>query len=174
MSALVTWIKKWYQTSSNKQKLTVFLLAFSLLITGLLLAFGGGSTTSADPLGSTPLYFASAFVKLLVVLLLIVGSSMIFRRWQQQVGTGGKPSRQMRVLETVRLSPKQALHLVVIGDQKLLIGATDQSVSLISSIEHSMNPVPVEDAPLQSGFEFGSLLQSFSLNLSTESIKGKE
>ena len=173
MSALVTLIKKWYQTSSNKQKLTVFLLAFSLLITGLLLAFGGGSTTSADPLGSTPLYFASAFVKLLVVLLLIVGSSMIFRR-RQQVGTGGKPSRQMRVLETVRLSPKQALHLVVIGDQKLLIGATDQSVSLISSIEHSMNPVPVEDAPLQSGFEFGSLLQSFSLNLSTESIKGKE
>ena len=173
MSALVTLIKKWYQTSSNKQKLTVFLLAFSLLITGLLLTFGGGSTTSADPLGSTPLYFASAFVKLLVVLLLIVGSSMIFRRWQQ-VGTGGKPPRQMRVLETVRLSPKQALHLVVIGDQKLLIGATDQSVSLISSIEHSMNPVPVEDAPLQSGFEFGSLLQSFSLNLSTESIKGKE
>lgn len=173
MSALVTLIKKWYQTSSNKQKLTAFLLAFSLLITGLLLTFGGGSTTSADPLGSTPLYFASAFVKLLVVLLLIVGSSMIFRRWQQ-VGTGGKPSRQMRVLETVRLSPKQALHLVVIGDQKLLIGATDQSVSLISSIEHSTNPVPVEDAPVQSGFEFGSLLQSFSLNLSTESIKGKE
>ncbi len=173
MPSIVTHIKKWYETSNKKQKLVAALMAFSLVTTGLLFAFGGGANTSTDPLGSTPLYFASAFFKLLIVLLLIVGSSMIFRRWQQ-TGPSGKSIRQMRVLETVRLSPKQALHLVVIGDQKLLIGATDQSVSLISSIEYSINSVPTEEAPAQPGLDFGSLLQSFNLNLSTESNKAKE
>jgi flagellar biosynthetic protein FliO len=173
MPAIVTHIKKWYETSSKKQKLSASLLAFSLIATGLLFAAGGGSSTSTDPLGSTPLYFAGAFFKLLIVLLLIVGSSIILRRWQQS-GPSGKSIRQMRLLETVRLSPKQALHLVVIGDQKLLIGATDQNVSLISSIEYSINSAPIEEAPVQPGLDFGALLQSFNLNLSTESIKGKE
>lgn len=173
MPAIVTRIKKWYETSSKKQKLSASLLAFSLVATGLLIAFGGGASTSTDPLGSTPLYFTSAFIKLLIVLLLIVGSSIILRRWQQ-TGPSGKAIRQMRLLETVRLSPKQALHLVAIGDQKLLIGATDQNVSLISSIEYSINSAPIEEAPAQPGLDFGSLLQSFNLNLSAESIKVKE
>jgi flagellar biosynthetic protein FliO len=173
MSGMIAFIRKWWEASNSKQKLVVSLMAISLLATGVLLAIGGGSETTNDPLGSTPLYFVSAFVKLLGVLLLIVGCSVIFRRWLQ-AGSGGKAVRQMRLLETVRLSPKQALHLVVIGDQKILIGATDQNVSLITHIEESINPVPAEEPQVQPGLDFGSLIQSFNFNSSNENLKGKE
>jgi flagellar biosynthetic protein FliO len=133
MAGIISNIKKWFETSSQKQKLVVSLLAFSLLSTGVLLSLGNTTSPTQDPLGSTPFYFLSAFVKLMAVLLLIVGSSVIFRRWLQP-GINGKTARQMRLIETIRLSPKQALHLVLIGDQKLLIGATDQNVSLIAPI----------------------------------------
>jgi flagellar biosynthetic protein FliO len=173
MSGLVVWMRKWFETSSQKQKVTAFLLFLSLLATGVYLTVGGASEATSDPLELTPFYYVSAFVKLIAVLLLIVGISVIYRRWQQ-LGSNGKLPRQMRLLETIRLSPKQALHLIVVGDQKLLIGATDQNVSLITQVEDDMDPVPAEETPAQTGLDFGSLMQTLNLNLPSENIKGKE
>lgn len=172
MPGIMTFIRKWLETSSKKQKLIVALLIIGFLFTGVLLSLGGASQTTNDPLGSTPFYYVSAFVKLIGVLLLIVGSSVLFRRWLQ-LGPNGKINRQMRLLETVRLSPKQALHLIVIGDQKLLIGATDQNVSLIAAVEYNEAPVPTAQDQTQQGLDFGTVLQSFNFNLPSENLKGK-
>jgi flagellar protein FliO/FliZ len=157
-------IKKWFETATQRQKLMAALLAFSLLSTLVLFAMNGSSKTAADPLGSTPLYFVGVFVKLIGVLLLIVLSSIIFRRWFQP-GFSGKATRQLHLLETVRLSPKQALHLVSIGDQQLLIGATDQNVSLITHVEQSMPTSETDPIGARPVSDFGSLLQTFNLNL---------
>lgn len=165
-------LKKWLANSTPRQKLIAALLVFSLLATGALFALGSASETATDPLGSTPLYYAGVLIKLIGILLLIVGSSVLLRRWMQ-LGPNGQATRQLRLLETVRLSPKQALHLVVIGDQQLLIGATDQSIALIAPIEGGLNPAPVEISQPQPGMDFGSILQSFSSHLSAESFKGK-
>lgn len=172
MNDLLASFKKWFENSSAKQKWFAGLLAFSLLATGMLLSLGGSSTSvTQDPLGSTPFYFVSAFVKLLAVLLLIVGSAVIFRRWLQP-GMSRKSNRQMQLLETVRLSPKQALHLVMIGDQKLLIGATDQNVSLIAPIENQLAPSTETETPPQPTLDFGAMLQAFSV--SSEQLPVKE
>jgi flagellar biosynthetic protein FliO len=152
-------LKKWLKTSTPRQKLTAGLLIFSLLATGALFALSSASETASDPLGSTPLYFAGVFIKLLGVLLLIVGSAVLFRRWTQ-FGPTGKTARQLRLLETVRLSPKQALHLVMIGDQQLLIGATDQSIALITHVEASKIPTPVDTPATQPALDFSLVLQS--------------
>ena len=162
MSSLFMQIKKWYETSGSKQRLMVILLAFSLLSTILLFLLTGTSGAADDPLGSTPLYFVSAFFKLIGVLLLIFVSSILFRRWSQ-VASGGKTTRQVRLLETIRLSPKQALHLISIGDRQFLIGATDQTVSLITQVENNLPVPPVETNTTQPVLDFGSLLQSFNL-----------
>lgn len=163
MNVVMANIKKWIETSSKKQKVLVSLLAFSLFATAALLSVGGTSKVAADPLGSTPFYYLSAFVKLIAVLLLIVGSSVIFRRWLQP-GTGSKTTRQMRLLEITRLSPKQSLYLILVGGQKLLIGATDQNVSLIASFEGELVPVTDEESQPQTGVDFGSMLRSFSFS----------
>ncbi len=143
---LLSTLRQWFEGLTARQKIFVALLAFSLIATLILLV--GDSSVSSDPLDTTPFYFFSAFIKLIVVLLLIFGAAAIFRRWIQP-GAGIQSNRQMRLVETIRLSPRQALHLVSVGGQTLLIGATDQNVSLISPIEEDAN-----------GMEFGSLLQS--------------
>lgn len=159
MENFLSLVKKWIETSTAKQKVVAGVLVFSIVCTIILAALGSGSTAASDPLGSSAYYFASAFIKLIIVLLLIVGCGILLRRWQQSA-PGGKTVRQMRVVETVRLSPKQALHLVVVGDQKMLIGATDQGISLISNVEHVS--LPVEEAAPQPVLDFGMLLHSMS------------
>lgn len=170
MDAAIANVRKWFESKSTKQKWFISLLAFSLLATGALFSLSGTSSVADDPLSTSPFYFLSAFVKLIVVLLLIVGCSIVFRRWLQ-VGPSNKSLRQMRLVETIRLSPKQALHLVVIGDQKLLIGATDQSIALIAPVENDLAPVMEESQP-QQGADFGSMIHAFN-DYSPDSIKGK-
>ncbi len=71
--------------------------------------------------------------KLALVLALIYGSLYLLRRWQ--VGAFASARRQLTVLETTRLSPRQSLHLVRVGERAWLIGATDQAVSLLAEVE---------------------------------------
>lgn len=174
MSVIIANVRKWFENSSKKQKLVASLFAFSLLATAAVFSLVNTPNVSADPLDSTP-YFISAIVKLMVVLLLIVGSSIVFRRWLQG-NPGRKAVQQMRLMETIRLSPKQSLHLVVIGDQKLLIGATDQNVSLISPIEmEDLGPVPIEESQPQPGVDFGSMIRIFLIWIfPILQVKGKE
>ena len=166
-------LKKWLKTSTPRQKLTAALLTFSLLATGLLFALTGTSEASTDPLGSTPLYFVGVFVKLVGVLLLIFASAAIFRRWKN-LGPKGGNVRQLHLLETVRLSPKQALHLVSIGDQRILIGATDQAIALITPVEAGSDFPAEEASQAQPVPVFSSLLQTFNSQLPAELSKGKE
>jgi flagellar biosynthetic protein FliO len=157
-------LKRWVKTSSRKQKWTAVLTVVGLFCTVALLSSNAGADKSGDPLGSTPLYFAGVFIKLVVVLLLILASAVFARRWLQP-GIRAASVRQMQWMESVRLSPKQALHLVSVGDQQFLIGATDQSVTLISPVEINLDPSPEEAASPQPGLDFGSLLQSFNVNV---------
>lgn len=164
MTDLAALLRKWYETATKKQKLTAALLIFSLAATGLLVSLTGGSSTAGDPLSSAPFYYVGAFFKLGVVLLLIIGISVVFRRWLQP-GLGGKSARQMRLLETVRLSPKQALHLVMIGDQRIVIGATDHAVSVLISLDGEPDPVVDGTSQPQADPDFGSMLRLFDFSL---------
>ncbi len=42
--------------------------------------------------------------------------------------------RQITILETRRLAPRQALHLVKVGSQTFLIGATDQNLTTLAQV----------------------------------------
>ena len=101
MNNLLMSIKRWLATSNRKQKWTVVLTVVGLVCTIALLSFNGGQQTSRDPLGSTPLYFAGAMIKLGIVLLLIVLSAVFARRWLQP-GVGGKTVHHMHLMESVR------------------------------------------------------------------------
>lgn len=158
MQSLLASVRRWLETSSLKQKVMAGLLIFALLMTGILLTLGGGAGVAADPFASTPLYYFSAFIKLIIVLLLIFGSAAVYRRWFQN-GPASRMTRQMRLIETVRLSPRQALHLVSVGGQVLLIGATDQSINLISPANDCQVPEPEQEAPV---LDFSALLQGMS------------
>lgn len=170
MTRLVSLVKNWLETSSQKQKLTVALLVLGVLSTLGLMVMTNTSGTANDPTESTPFYVVGVFVKLGIVLLLIVGSSMIFRRYVQP-GMSGKKTRQVQLLETVRLSPKQAVHLISVGGQQLLVGATDQNISLITHVDADVAAQETEALPAPSGTDFASVLQGLNLRSPDASSK---
>lgn len=171
MISLTKFFKKWLATSTPRQKLAAGLLFFSLLATGAFYGLSDSSGRLHDPLGSASLYFFGVFVKLIGVLLLIVASAIIFRRWSN-FSPAGNRVRHLRLLETVRLSPKQSLHLLSVGDQQILIGATDQTIALIAPVDRKLEINPVESSHPQPGQDFASLLQAFTGHFSIDSGKG--
>lgn len=158
----------WWRKSTRNQKIYAGLLAFSLLATGAFLLMTGGE--SASPSGTTaaspdaglsdPFFYAGIFIKLVAVLGIFIGGALLLRRWKLH-SLGSANGRRLNVVESVRLSPKQALHLVRVGDRELLIGATDQGIALISSVDAQSTP-PAAPQPVEA-LEFSSVLQSFAL-----------
>jgi flagellar biogenesis protein FliO len=55
-------------------------------------------------------------------------------RWWQKKQPGHVQTR-LRIIETVRPAPRQTFYLLKVGSQEFLVGATDQSMSLISEID---------------------------------------
>ena len=169
----VAGFQKWLKNSTPRNKLFTALLVFSLLSTGILIMISSSADSAADPMAATPLYFLSVLVKLIGVLLLIVASAVIYRRWMNMNPQSGS-TRQLRLLETIRLSPRQALHLISVGDQQLLIGATDQNISLLSPVDSSFGAEIVPGTQPQPGLDFGSLVQSLNSNHPTAPASGDE
>jgi len=94
-------------------------LAGVVLLAALLLAFTGGSTRDAS-LGMLAFRMAGNTLAVLACLYLVL---IGLRRWQTQVAS--ITDRQLGIVETLRLSPKQVLHLVRVGNRQLLLGASD-------------------------------------------------
>jgi flagellar biosynthetic protein FliO len=95
--------------------------------------------SSSDALSTAGL-MVSVFFKLGIVLLVIYLGVSFLRRFQ--LHSPGHVLKQIHVLETTHLSPRQKLYLVEVGQQTFLIGATEQSLSYLSEVE----PLPAEEA----------------------------
>ncbi len=157
MSTWLSRLSRWYAAAGRKQKVQAVLLVVGILASlGLVISGGAAPQQPADE--PSTLYFVGVVVKLIGILLLIVGCGVLAMRWARnprRLTRGG----QMMVVESVRLSPKQALHLVRVGGQQFLVGATDQNISLISQVELA---IPAdEEQPIPIGQDFNRLLQGF-------------
>jgi len=173
MLDLISRVTDWYKNSSPQKKMMAALLLFCLLISVVIILLGSSTGSSKDPLESTPLYFLGVMVKLIGVLLLIVLCAILLRRWTSLAVKPGSV-RQLRLLETVRLSPRQTLYLVALGDQQLLIGATDNNISLLSSVDDLFSPTLAGETQAQQNLDFGSLVGSVNTNFPSEKRDGKE
>lgn len=136
--------KNWITSGGRSRKWLVGLGFVSVLITIYLMLASSMSVSANDPSLTSPLYYFGVLVKLAAVLALIMGSAILLRRWQTRQSFS-KTVNHLQVLETVRLSPKQAIHLVRIGNQQILIGATDQNITLLTNIENNQEKEEIED-----------------------------
>lgn len=103
-------------------------LAGVVLLAALVLAFTGGSSRDAG-LGVLALKMTGNTLAVLACLYLVL---IGLRRWHTQVAAIS--DRQLSIVETLRLSPKQVLHLVRVGDRQLLLGASDGQVALLAEV----------------------------------------
>jgi len=97
-----------------------------------------GDPGSLPGIGS---YLITVTLMLLVVLGLAVGFIMLMRRLVPRPGSG----RTIRLVETVPLEPRRALHLVACGDRILLLGSTDGSVRMLAEL--GKGEVDVDEKP---------------------------
>lgn len=123
----------WFRNQARWLQVTVIIGLSVLLVVGIWVSsFSYEGKSAAETVDSTG-WMISVFLKMLLVIMLIIGAAIVAKRWMT-VGSTGKV-RQMQVLETLNLNPKRALHIVQVGGQTLLIGATDQSITLISELD---------------------------------------
>jgi len=92
-----------------------------------------------------------------VKLLIIVGLVYLVLygiRWLQRARykniSGGAT---INVLETTGLSPGRSLHLVVVGEKTLLLGATDHQISVLAELADAHVPLPDEESEFDEAFE---------------------
>ncbi len=85
--------------------------------------------------------FVNVILKLGLVLLLIYGSVIILRRLQSSQHPRFR--KEIKIIETTHLSPNRTVHLVQVGKQVYLLGATDHEVTLLSKLDEEEIPAGV-------------------------------
>lgn len=128
----------WYQkllrwfTTRPRWLQVVLIIALTLLV---VLGFWLSDYKTGDSAASmvdSPTWILSVVWKFAIVLALIYGAAIIFKRWQ--TGNVKGSQRRMKIIETTPLSPKRALYLVELDGQTYMVGATDQSINLIAEV----------------------------------------
>ena len=120
----------------------------------LLLPQSSPSTGDVSYINSTGFAF-SVFLKLGVVVLVMAGRATIIRR--MQVKGQATTTKQINLIETIHLSPHRTLYLVNVENQKILIGATDQSMTTLYQLSNSENSIE-NNKPLEKAQNFSDLL----------------
>ncbi|MBI5876865.1 MAG: flagellar biosynthetic protein FliO [Chloroflexi bacterium] len=93
----------------------------------------------------------SLVVQLAIVLGLIYLTAWGLKTLRRRTATLTGAGNSMQLIETVALTPQRTLHVVAIGDRRLVLGATDHQISLLTELDP---PEPPAGAPVGgSGFE---------------------
>ncbi len=146
-------MQNWLQRLGSTNKAVYWILAVVgvIVIAGIIVIFSGLDLTangtaeeSTSMLEKTPgSLLWEVFVKLILVIVLLYLFLYLLRAWQGKHVAGTKV-RNLVIEETVRLTPRQAIHLVKAGSKSFLIGATDQNLNLIAEIEISQTDTATE------------------------------
>jgi len=83
---------------------------------------------------NTPSVVSTLFFYLLLIVVAIYGGVWLYKRYTMSTNAGGllAGGRLLAVQESQSIGPNQKLHLVRMGNELLLIGATEQNISFLA------------------------------------------
>ncbi len=125
----------------------------TVLIIGriILLSLATPLAASAAETVSSSFSFLGSLLQMLAALAVVIGLILLMyyaaNRWLPALSPTRGISRYIRVLETRYLAPKQALVLVEIGGEYLLLGSSPTGVQLIKQID-MLEEIEVIEEPL--------------------------
>jgi flagellar biosynthetic protein FliO len=101
--------------------------------------FEGGPLFASDPnlwpkgenLGTSDLAYKTIIA---VVLVVGFGAAAIYASKKLLPRIAGLPGKEIRIVETAHLGPRKAVHLVRIGDQRFLIGSTNERIAMLANL----------------------------------------
>jgi len=119
------------------------------------------SSIVTDPTLNSASLAIEVFLKFGLILGFIYLGFYALKRWQ--IRRPGRANKQVSILETHYLNPRRTIHLLQVGDRTILIGATDQSITLLTEIE----PQPGEEEH-KANFTTGEFAGLLDANLSAK------
>ncbi|MHC4361655.1 MAG: flagellar biosynthetic protein FliO [Planctomycetota bacterium] len=155
-----------FSVTAHKKKVAAFLVS-AAVVGGALMAYSnqpppGGPTTgksnaragfsftedanvfakSANNAGNRELFF-NTMILVLLVLGLGVGAIYVSKRLLPRITN--LPSKKVRIIETVHLGPRKAVHLLKIGNQGLLVGSTNESITMLANVTGALSEANVSE-----------------------------
>lgn len=103
------------------------------------LSSSAGTTNSPT---SQELFFK---MMLSVLLVIALGAAAIYVSKKLLPKITNAPSKEIRILETAHLGPHKAVHLIKIGNQRFLIGSTNQSITTLADVTDALMDLPVRE-----------------------------
>ncbi len=95
-------------------------------------------TKGPDSLNTRELFFK---LMVSVLLVIVLGVAAIYASKRLLPKITNLPGRQIRVIETVHLGQRKSLHLLEIGNQRLLIGSTNESITKLADIHEAFSEI---------------------------------
>ncbi|MBN1359590.1 MAG: flagellar biosynthetic protein FliO [Sedimentisphaerales bacterium] len=92
------------------------------------------SDSSGASLGSRELFFKMMFSVALVAVL-AVAAFYLSKKVLPRVTNA--PGKEIRIVETAYLGPRKTLHLVQVGNQKLLVGSTNETIATLAHLDEA-------------------------------------
>jgi len=119
-------------------------------LTACCLLLGAGGAHAADG-AAGGFSFLGSLIQMFAALAIVVGIILLLyyaaNRWQRMLNPAGTISRYIRILETRYLAPKQALVLVEVGGEYLLVSSSPAGIQLIKQID-MLEEIDVIEEPL--------------------------
>ncbi|MHC4616147.1 MAG: FliO/MopB family protein [Planctomycetota bacterium] len=78
-----------------------------------------------------------------VVLVIALGAAAIYTSKKLLPRITNLPTKEIRVIETAHLGPRKMLHLLRIGNQRLLIGSTNERITMLADVSNGCTEVDV-------------------------------
>ncbi len=128
MASLMDMLKRIFRARANPRWFIFGLVGLFAIF--LLLSIAGATSPQS---GSFSASLVEMIINTIVVLGLLFLILAAIRRWQRH--SGHVQRRNLAMVESLRLSPKQAIHIVRVGERHLLVGASDTQISLLAEVQ---------------------------------------
>jgi flagellar biogenesis protein FliO len=143
-------IKKVLLKNEKNRKLAITIGWVSLVLIVLIIAanMGGSSAVNADELSASTEFnigemVFGTMIRLVLVLALIYGLFSIYRLFQKSDLKIAK--RRLQIVDLHRFSQKQAVVILRVDDQELLIGLTDHEITFLKTISAGNQKTELQD-----------------------------
>ena len=104
-------------------------------------------SNSPGQLGSSP-GIPALFFRMMVSIVLVVGLGVAALYVSKKVlpRVARMSAKEIRIVETVYLGPRKALHLVEVGHHRLLIGSTHENITPLATVSDDWLDLPKSSA----------------------------
>ncbi len=142
----------------SRKRIVVLLLAVAFCSgAASLCAAAGGSGEGAgslfdpnriagsDDAGAGDFFFS---MMLMILLVIVLGAAAIYLSRKVLPRFTQLSGKRVRVVETVHLGPRKALHLLRIGNRQLLIGSTNENITRLADVTDELSEVDLPAEPI--------------------------